>query len=225
MSGERESIFLYGAGGHARSVAEVIRREGRYEIAAVLDDGRTGSVPGVGEILGGVDLLGSLQGRGIRAGFVAIGLNRDREALIRRVEEHGLRLISPVDPAAVVAQGVTVGPGSVLMPFCLAGAGSVVGRGVIINTSATVDHDCVIADFVHISVGVHFGGACHVGERSFIGIGAVVGNNIRLGADVTIGASSTVIADVDDGTFVAGIPARPRTPSTGPRTPERGDQP
>lgn len=208
-----EPIFVYGAGGHARSVAEVIRREGRYRIASVLDDERAGQVAGVGEVVGGREQLRGLAAAGIRAGFVAIGKNDDREAITQLVTESGLALVSPIDPAAVVAEGVTIGPGTVLMPFSLVGAGSSVGRGVILNTSATVDHDCEVGEFAHLSVGVHLGGACVVGPRSLVGIGAVLANGVRLGSRVTIGASAAVVGDVGNDVVAGGVPARPLSSS------------
>ena len=37
-----------------------------------------------------------------------------------------------------------------------------IGKGCIINTSASVDHDCTLDDFVHISVGAHLAGNVRV---------------------------------------------------------------
>lgn len=208
-SPQGEPIFIYGAGGHARSVAEIIRRQGRYRIVCVLDDAQHGHVERVGDVVGGREELGSLPAAGVRAGFVAIGDNADRETITDLVTASGLALVSLVDPAAVLAEGVPIGPGTVMMPFSLAAAGSEIGRGVILNTSATVDHDCVVDEFAHLSVGVHTGGGCRVGRSSFVGIGAVLANGVRLGSHVTIGASAAVLEDIPDNVVAAGIPARP----------------
>ncbi len=204
-----EPIFLYGAGGHARSVAEIVRRGGRYRVHAVLDDARRGHVVLLGEVSGGREQLDEVVTAGVRAGFVAIGDNAARESVSNFLESSGFSLVSLVDPAAVVAEGVELGSGTVLMPFSLVGAGSSVGRGVILNTSATVDHDCTVGDFSHLSVGVHVGGGCTVGSRALVGIGASVANNVRLGERATIGAGAAVIHDVPDGIVAGGVPARP----------------
>ncbi len=37
------------------------------------------------------------------------------------------------------------------MPLSMAGAAVTIGRGVIVNTSATIDHDCVVDDFAHLA--------------------------------------------------------------------------
>jgi sugar O-acyltransferase (sialic acid O-acetyltransferase NeuD family) len=190
-------------------VSEVIRREGRYRIVCILDDNAAPGGDDSGPLVGGREMLSTLAAKGVRSGFVAIGNNTDRELVTMVVERAGLSLVSPVDPAAVVADGVPIGTGTVLMPFSVAAAASSVGRGVILNTTCSVDHDCVIGDFAHLSVGVHLGGGCHVGARSVVGIGAVLSNGITLGERVVIGAGAAVLADVPAGVVAAGVPARP----------------
>jgi sugar O-acyltransferase (sialic acid O-acetyltransferase NeuD family) len=204
-----ESIFLFGGGGHGRAVSEVIRRQGRYRAACVLDDDtRTRpSLPGAPWI-GGKAALETLAHDGISSGFVAIGNNGDREIITRLVEAAGLSLVTLMDPAAVVAEDARIGDGTVLMPFSLAGSGSQLGRGVILNTSATVDHDCTVGDYAHVAVGAHLTGGCRLGARSFVGCGAVLGRPVAIGERAIVGAGAAVIHDVADGVVVAGVPAR-----------------
>lgn len=40
-----------------------------------------------------------------------------------------------------------------------------IGKGCIVNTGASVDHDGIIDDFVHISVGAHVAGNVHIGLK------------------------------------------------------------
>ena len=71
-----------------------------------------------------------------------------------------------------------------------------------------MDHDCKIADFVHVSVGSHLSGTVNVGIRTWIGTGATVSNNVNICGDCMIGAGAVVIKDIDKpGTYV-GVPAR-----------------
>jgi acetyltransferase EpsM len=83
-----------------------------------------------------------------------------------------------------------------------------IGRHVIINTGAIVEHECVIADYAHISPNATLCGNVHVGEGSQVGAGAVVIPNIRIGSGSMIGAGSVVIRDVPNNTLVFGNPAR-----------------
>ena len=75
------------------------------------------------------------------------------------------------------------------------------------NTT-TVDHDCVIGDFVHIAPGVNLAGNVSVGDGSMVGVGTSVIPGIRIGKNCIVGAGSVVIEDVPDNSVVVGSPAR-----------------
>jgi serine acetyltransferase len=83
-------------------------------------------------------------------------------------------------------------------------SGARVGRNVIVNTDATIDHDCEIADGVHIGPGSHLCGHVVVGLATLIGAGTTIVPSVRVGAFALIGAGSTVLVDVPDRTRAAG---------------------
>ena len=58
-----------------------------------------------------------------------------------------------------------------------------IGAACIINTGATIDHDCVIGEGVHICPGAHLAGDVRVGDRSWIGIAATIRQGITVGRD------------------------------------------
>lgn len=76
------------------------------------------------------------------------------------------------------------------------------------NTGCSVDHDCVLADFVHISPGARLAGGVAVGQCSWGGIGACVKQMINIGENVVVGAGAAVLSDVAEGMTVVGVPAR-----------------
>jgi acetyltransferase-like isoleucine patch superfamily enzyme len=78
----------------------------------------------------------------------------------------------------------------------------------IVNTVASVDHDCVLGDFVHVAPGARLCGGVTVAAGAFIGAGAVVVPGRRIGADAIIAAGAVVLTDVPDGSVAAGNPAR-----------------
>ena len=98
-----------------------------------------------------------------------------------------------------------------LIAFCalaVVGVSAKVGRFCIINTAATADHDCDLADGVNLCPGVHLSGSVFIGEDTFIGTGASILPGIRIGARAKVGAGAVVTADVAEGQTVAGVPAR-----------------
>jgi acetyltransferase-like isoleucine patch superfamily enzyme len=84
-------------------------------------------------------------------------------------------------------------------------------RSVIVNTAASVDHECRIGAGAHVGPGVRLAGRIEVGERAFIGTGAVVLPRLTIGDDATIGAGAVVVRDVPAGAVVTGVPARIRS--------------
>ena len=86
--------------------------------------------------------------------------------------------------------------------------GAKIGQGCIINTASSVDHDCVLGDFVHVAVGAHLCGTVTIGNATWIGAGATVSNNVNICGECTIGAGAVVVKDITEpGTYI-GVPAR-----------------
>jgi acyl-[acyl carrier protein]--UDP-N-acetylglucosamine O-acyltransferase len=79
---------------------------------------------------------------------------------------------------------------------------------IIINTSATIDHDCIIEDYCHIAPGVNLAGGVLVNTGTLMGIASCATPYTKIGAWVTVGAGATVINDIDEGLTVVGTPAR-----------------
>ncbi|NMA64614.1 MAG: acetyltransferase, partial [Clostridiaceae bacterium] len=100
------------------------------------------------------------------------------------------------------------GSGTVVMAGVVINSSTRIGKGCIINTGATIDHDNVIEDYVHISPGVNTAGTVRVGCGTWLGIGSVVSNNITVTNNCRVGAGAVVVKDITEtGTYV-GVPAR-----------------
>ena len=78
------------------------------------------------------------------------------------------------------------------------------GNHVIVNTCASVDHDCQIGHFVGIGPGAHLSGTVRVGDRSLLGTGSSVVPNVQIDLDVVVGAGTVVIRDLPRGCTVVG---------------------
>jgi len=203
-------IIVYGASGHAKVLLDTLERMGEYEIVGLVDD----NVKLVGQevfghrVLGDTRILGEVRAMGVEASIVGIGDNKTRGALANRMLEYGLELINAIHPSACISGGVHIGPGSAMMANAVVNADSSLGANVIVNTAATIDHDNVIGDCVHLSPGVHLSGGVTIGAYSHLGTGVVVIPNIRIGEHVTVAAGSVVTKDLPDGITAAGVPAR-----------------
>lgn len=207
----KEQLVVFGAGGHAKVVIDIIEQQGNYEIVGLLDDDakhqgkRFFGYP----VLGTRAALPALLSAQLRHAIVTIGDNAVRAAVAALMQQQGWRFDEAVHPRASISRGVEIGPGSVVMAGCVVNADTYVGRHVIINTGATVDHDCRVEDAVHIAPGCHLCGGVSVGPGSFLGAGCILTPGVKIGAEAIVGAGSTVIRDVADGAKVSGSPAKP----------------
>lgn len=202
------NIVVLGAGGHARSVCDVLLAAGEYHILGLVDGRAEQSFFGL-PLLGGDEVLPELLARGEAQGaFVAIGNNAVRKKLYVVLREMGYTMVSAVSPHAYVSPYATVGHGTAVMHGVVIGPCARVNEGCIINTNASLDHDDQIGAFCHIAPGAALSGGVTVGDGSFLGTGCRVIDGIHIGANVMLGAGATAIRDLPDGVTAVGVPAR-----------------
>jgi sugar O-acyltransferase (sialic acid O-acetyltransferase NeuD family) len=202
------SVFVYGGGGHAKVVIDILERMKRVRLAFVVDDTAARGAKLCGyAVIGGRDALLASR-RKIKAGIVAIGDNAARARIAAWLEERGYSAASALHPAATIARRVEIGAGTAVMAGAVINSDSRIGSHVIVNTGATIDHDCVIGDFAHIAPGCHLCGGVRVGSGTLLGVGTSVIPGVTIGANAVIGAGSTVLQNVPDGARMAGSPCR-----------------
>lgn len=220
MSAE-QTIFIFGASGHAKVVLDIVERQGRAKIAAIVDDD-----PGArGRKLLGYPVAGGrdeLLARGARAGLVivAIGANSPRRSVAAWLDSQGFGFASAIHPSAQIGREVRIGAGTVVMAGAAINPDSDVGMHCIVNTGASVDHDCTLGDGVHVAPGARLCGGVSVGAGAFVGAGAVIVPGRRIGADAIIAAGAVVLKDVPERTVFAGNPAKPLNEHEPARSPD-----
>jgi len=201
-------LAVLGASGHGKVVADTARAAGWSDII-FFDDAWVGKrfvthhpVVGDAEAL----FRSAAEFDGV---IVAIGNNRVRLDKTRALIDAGGNVVSVIHPTAVISESSSVKQGSVIMAGAVVQADASLGTACIINTNASVDHDCRLADGVHVCPGVAISGDVVGGECAWFGVGACVRQGLRIGADAVIGAGAAVVKDVEPGITVIGVPARP----------------
>jgi acetyltransferase EpsM len=207
----KTQIVIWGTGGHALVVADIIRAGKDYALAGFLVDAefqRLTCDEIQASVLGGKEQLDALRRAGVSYVLVAVGDCHMRLELADMLLSKGFSLATAIHPRAVVAPSIQIGAGTVVAAGAVINPGAVIGKNVIINTGATVDHECVIEDGAHISPGAHLAGRVHIGRATWVGIGAAVINDIRIGANSVVGAGAVVVNDIPDNVVAYGVPAR-----------------
>ncbi|MGH9210580.1 MAG: acetyltransferase [Acidimicrobiales bacterium] len=192
-------LFLFGAGGHAKVILEILEESG-VEVAGLFDDGSTG------------DRIWSYEIRSFPGQFsvesdvmiIAIGSNTSRRL---KADSLQVRYGLAIHPSVIISARARIGAGTVVMAGVTINSDSEIGQHCIVNTSASIDHDCLVEDYAHVSPNATLCGNVRVGEGSQVGAGSVVIPGVSIGSWATVGAGSVVIRDVPDGATVVGNPA------------------
>lgn len=193
-------LIILGAGGHAGVLADVLRNQGRTLkalVAPARDTKRTVLVdipywsdeeqiltlsPDDIELVNGV---GSLPGHPLRA------------ELFARYHALGYRFAQVISPRAIISDYAVIEEGVQVMAGAIIQAGVRIGKNTIINTGATVDHDCVIGENNHIAPGAVLSGGVLTGVGVHISTGAAVIQGISIGDRGVVAAGATLTCSIE----------------------------
>ncbi|MDD3458491.1 MAG: acetyltransferase [Weeksellaceae bacterium] len=192
-------MYLFGASGHGKVVAEIAKIN-QIEITAVIDEDVNKRT------LLGHEVIHEVPETPQAEVIISVGNNQSRKNIVERFP--GFRYPVLRHPASQLSVSAVTGEGTVVMAGALVNSEAKIGKHCIINSNAVVEHECEIGDFVHVSPSASLAGNVIVGEGSQIGIGASVIQGIKIGKWCTIGAGAVVIRDVPDGATVVGNPAK-----------------
>ena len=199
-------IVIFGGGGHAKSLIDLIRSEGKYKIEGILDDAiPTGTMIMDVPVLGGGEMLASLKAQGISQAVNAvggIGSITPRLQVFQKLAEAGISVVTVKHPLSYVEPTAKVADGCQLFYHAYIGSEVKIGFGCIVNTGAIISHDCVLDNYVNLSPGAILAGAVLIGERSLIGMGVTVNLGVRIGAGARIGNSAVVKSDIPENGIV-----------------------
>ena len=178
-------INIYGKGGHAKVINSILWNKHPHQINFYDDED-----------------FDSQEGLWV----IAIGNNSDRKRIAEEV-------LGEIEYAKIIAesalvQNIEIGEGSQSLHRSVIQVGTQIGKHCIVNTAASIDHDCILGDFTFIGPNSTLCGGVRVGEGSFIGAGATILPYVRIGKNCTIGAGAVVTKNIEDGVTAYGNPAK-----------------
>ena len=199
-------ILIIGAGGHALAVWDACLSAGFTPIGFV-DPSQTS--PRVE----GLPILSNLSEIDLSEVGVALGIGHNfarEQATISLLGKYpGVRMPIVVHQTAWVSPSATLDAGTIVMAQASVGPFATCGRGALLNTAASLDHESQLGDFASLGPGARTGGQVIVGARTMVGLNSGILQGISIGSDAVIGGQSLVRTDIPAETVAFGVPCVP----------------
>lgn len=204
---EKPYLMVFGAGGHAKSIIDMVKQLDQWVIAGILDDDKLLS----GKEILGVPVIGTrllfplLIEQGVRQAANGVGGILDiniRIKVFEAMENAGFSFPSLIHSRATVEESTVIEDGVQVFANAYLGSDAHLYSRCMINTNAVVSHDCVIGMYTHIAPGALLAGHVQVGARTLVGMGVTTAIGVRIGENVRIGNGAIILADVPDKTII-----------------------
>lgn len=200
-----QEVILIGAGGHALSLAEIARDR----IEGYVANEENSSMPG--KWFGTDEESPTLveNGRLFHMAFVYAGLPlmNKRRKLLDLYESMGAEFATLIAPSSIVTPLSQIGEGCAVMSGAIINRARL-GKNVIVNSGAIIEHDCEIGENTFIGPGAVIGGFTKIGINCFIGLGAKISNGITIGDNITVAMGALVNRDLREPGIYHGFPLK-----------------
>ncbi len=208
-------VAIIGFGGHSRVVAASLRALGRDIVAFTTRvEAHNRSTPVDGILLSDEELIDRFRPGEIQLvlGIGSIEPNAPGSLLptvVQRFDAAGYQFTGFIHPAAFVADDALIHPTSQIHAGAVVQSGAKIGAYSIINTGTIVEHDCHIGDFCHLAPRTTLSGDVTIQDGTHLGTACCVIQGRTVGKYSLVAAGAVVVKDLDDGSCVKGVPAKP----------------
>lgn len=199
-------LLVLGFGGHGRTVADVALDCG-YDEIAFLDDAQSRPDQNTSARVLGPLLLMREIAKDWPVAIAAIGDNAARFRLFEELGRYGFERPNIIHPSAALSRSAVLGEGVFIGRGAIVGTKARIGDATIVNTRASVDHDCTIGAANHIAPGATLSGEVTTGDRVWLGTGCSVRQRTYIGPDIMVGVGAAVIGNLEEAGTYVGVPA------------------
>lgn len=205
----KPKLILVGAGGHCRSVIDVIEVEGIFDIAGIVDvPEKVGTKVFEYTVVGNDEdlprLVKEFRFFCITVGHVITPVKRKK--LFNSLQKMGGQFPVIRSPHAYISQTAQIGDGTVVMHRAVLNVNARVGSNCILNTASVVEHDSIVGDHCHIGPLAAINGGCKIESDCLIGSSAVILPGKTVGRNSIVAAGSVVLQDMKENVVLAGNP-------------------
>jgi sugar O-acyltransferase (sialic acid O-acetyltransferase NeuD family) len=207
------SLLLIGGGGHCKSIIDsLLSRRKIWKKISILDNKiKVDTVINGFKVVGNDNDLKYFYDNGYTHAFISFGdiqSQQNRLLLYLKLKKIGYILPNIIDNSSNLSEFVTLKEGIFVGKNTIINSNTTIGNCVILNSRATIEHDCEIGDFTNIATSVVINGNVKIGKKCFLGSGTVVRNGVSIGENSIIGMGSIVIKDMPSNIIAFGNPCK-----------------
>ncbi len=200
-----KKIFIFGCGGHAKVIGDIIDSDGTYVVSGYVNLDRSPLEFNGQPVYEEKEFIEKYSGESV---VIAIGENRARKEVFSRLAAHSFSFPNLIHPSAVISKSVEFSCGTVVMPNVVINSSSKIGKGCVLNTASVLEHDCILEDYVSLAPKSVICGGCRIKEGAYIGANASVIPSKIVGQWSIVAAQAAVISDVSPNVIAVGVPAK-----------------
>ena len=196
-----KKIIIIGAGGHAKSLINLIASTNEFKILGLIDNSISSKKILDYPILGTEKDLIKYFKKGVRYCSIGTGQIKNpykRIRLFNLVKKIGFKIPTIISKKSECFKSNKIGEGTQIFHNTLINSNVKIGYNCIINSGSIIEHDVEISNNCHISTGAIINGGVKISENTFIGSGAIIKNNIKIGKNCIIGMGILVKKKIDN---------------------------
>lgn len=172
----KRSFVIYGAGGHAKVLHDLVVELG-FSVDCLFDD--SGLISSFGILSTPVYRYDPERFPAAKL-LIGVGNNMSRKKIASFVKHEFGTLIHPL---ASVSKSVDLGSGTIVLANATIQADTKVGAHVIVNSNACIDHEVHIESFVHVSPLSYIGSCSIIKEGVTVRACTAITRNVTLSKD------------------------------------------
>jgi acetyltransferase EpsM len=207
-----QALVVVGGGEHARVVIEAARsRPDLWDVTGFVDPApcvETATRLAVRRLGDDDSVVSATAWPWLVLGVGAVGVSSRRERIVTAYAPRAPRWATIVHAAAWVSPTAVLEPGAVVMAGAVVNSGARLGAHAVVNTGAVVEHDVTVGAFAQLGPGAVVGGGAAIEDGAYLGLGCRVRDHVRVGREALVGMGAVVVADVEAGAIVVGVPAQ-----------------
>ena len=191
-------VIVLGAGGHARVLVDALLLDSVQILG--MTDVNPQSQPFLGVPFLGNDTVVEQHSPNdilLVNGIGSVSQPYLRQRIFQKFKSMGFCFRDVIHHSSVIAGDVKLGEGVQVMAGAVVQCGGEIGDNTIINTCASIDHDCQIGPHIHLGPGVALSGNVCIEELSHIGTGTKIIQSVRIGARSLIKAGTVVTSNIE----------------------------